>query len=299
MAVVRRVEVQQGASVYPCAPMGGGEWLCGACPGPDSVQAEPGATCACGALVIRVTMVDGRVLTWEPQEGPSEAPESPSEAPAGENGDAGAGLVSAPTYALPDGRVVRAVADPALEDWVELVSQATGLPVPEDDVLREYQRRLLDQAFGPQRGEIASCVCGRDIRDWKRRLHLSMRRQILAISRVVGVGEPFRLEDLLEQVRRERPEFGLPERSDETKLPHFGLLIHLKKSRDENGRDNPNGGKYVLPQEGLEYAQERRTVPKYAYFYNATLLAVSTEQTALRDDGDRFDWQGLMEGLGG
>lgn len=291
MGNTARVEVVRDGRLWSCS-IPSKEWICGACV-TFPVDAKLGEKCDCGAEVVRIVRMDGQVevADFASPEAPA-AKESSESPPSSSDGE---------WFTLPDGQRVRVISDPQAENWPALIARATGLPEPEDPVLCKYQQSLLTSAFagGKRNGTVSCACCGRDVREWKRRLHLTMRKQIWALSKAVAVGEPFKLEELLGRMRKEWPDLKLPSRSDETKLPYFGLLMRVRKDAEDVRGDNPYEGRYVLTQEGLDFAQSRATAPRYAYFYDATLLGVSAERTYLQDDGDRFDWSGLMQGTGG
>jgi len=259
-------------------------WSCGVCSAVLVTLIVAGNVCTeCRAVVSKVEFA---------AQPPTPAAGASSSAP-------GAGLTGG-LFSLPDGRSVDVVRDPDLVDWVALVSRVTGLAVPKDQFLQDYQRDLLVRAFTSRLGKHnTACVCGRDVREWKRRFHLSMRKQLWAIAQNAAVNEEFRLEPLLAVMREKYPTLGLPTRSDESKLHHLGLITRVKKDPAEVRRENPNSGVYRLTQFGLDVVEGRKRAPLYSYFYNAFLLAVSEEETGIRDDSDRFDWLGLMEGTGG
>lgn len=198
-------------------------------------------------------------------------------------------------FVFTDGTSVPIIDNPDLVDWPKIVADATGIPVPSDIVLLQYQQQLLLRAFGSH--EKVTCICGRDVRDWKRRFHLTMRKQIWALVETTKIETPFRLERRLAQLRERFPGLGLPSRSDETKLPNFNMLE--RHVNNASGRDSHFQGMYSITQFAVDFCEGKVRAPKYSYFYNGVQIAVSDEMTSLDDPSDRFDWKGLMEGTGG
>jgi hypothetical protein len=140
--------------------------------------------------------------------------------------------------------------------------------------------------LGEALGEGVFCpCCGQYAKEYKRKLNSRMARSIIWLVR------RFRETTDWVDVARTAPRFVVAGGGEMAKLAHWGL-IEQRMNTDEKKRTS---GVWRPTQRGIDFVQERCSVPSHVYLYNNEVRGWAGTKTDIRAAlGKRFDYAELM-----
>lgn len=150
--------------------------------------------------------------------------------------------------------------------------------------LKEAKQWLRERA---NQGAFCPC-CNQHVKIYKRTIFSSMAMGLILLHKYTDPTSDF--IHVSELIKR-RP--GALNGGTLAKLAYWGLATEKRHS----GRDKAkrNSGFWRITKTGVDFANDRITLPKYASTYNQRVLGLSGEQISIRDClGDKFNYAELM-----
>ena len=127
--------------------------------------------------------------------------------------------------------------------------------------------------------------CGQFAKRYRRKIHSTMARDLIKLSRRVGWGRYVRVNAELSGGGRP------PHLGDFAKLAYWGLIEEHPAQRGDGGR----AGWWKITEDGDRFVSHDLRVPKYAVVYNGAVVSHDGEMVNISDAlGDKFDYWELM-----
>ena len=144
---------------------------------------------------------------------------------------------------------------------------------------KEFLERL-------KNGSKTNCeCCGRYAQAYNRRLHTSVCLQLIMLYKLGGAGAYVHASKLIP--------VGVTGAGDFTKAKYWGLIQEIP-----NNREVKSSGHWMLTERGVEFVNNKLTIPEVAVVYDDTVLEYKGRQVNIIDGLKRkFDYNELMRGL--
>lgn len=157
-------------------------------------------------------------------------------------------------------------------------------PTPEFETLSEAKAWLRANV---ERGARCPC-CNQMAKVYKRPLSSVVAQGVIALYREAGTG----FAHLPTVVKNRMPKVATQGGYASLGV-HWGLILEEHSERPDGGR----AGWWRVTPKGVEFAEGRLFVPKYAHIYDGKVLGLSGPRVDVRTAlGTRFDYRTLMHG---
>lgn len=135
-------------------------------------------------------------------------------------------------------------------------------------------------------GELDCPCCGRYAKIYRRQIHHSVARQLIAFYHLGGHNGFIHISELKSAF--------LTGAGDFTKAKYWDLLDQQINNDDP---EKKHSGLWFLTEKGRDYVLGRISIPKYVIVFDDKVLRFSDELSTIQDAlGNKFNYEELMEG---